>query len=40
MENKRKFKIGDLVNIQLKHNKLEKGRVQKWSDGVYKIINR
>ena len=34
------FKIGDVVQILLKKERLEKARKQKWSDGLYRIIDR
>jgi hypothetical protein len=40
IEEKHNFKIGDIVNVTLKRMPIEKGRLQKWSDGAYKIINR
>ncbi|CAL5978866.1 Conserved_hypothetical protein [Hexamita inflata] len=32
------FKIGQLVHVLLKRDKLEKQRVRKWSQGTYKIV--
>lgn len=42
MNEKFNFKVGDLVNVKLQKtkDKLEKARIQKWSDGTYKIINK
>ena len=39
-ESIKEFKIGDKVKIQLKKDKLQKGRHQKYSDGYYEIIGR
>ena len=40
VEQKFKFDLGDIVNIKLKKQLLQKGRHQKYSDGVYKVIGR
>ena len=40
IESKYKFKNGDIVKIVLKRKDMEKGRHQKFSDGVYKVIGR
>ena len=40
VDEKYKFEFGDVVKVMLKRNDLEKGRIQKWSDGDYYIINK
>jgi hypothetical protein len=40
IESKHAYTFGDKVNVVLKRMPIKKGRIQKWSDGTYKIIDR